>query len=165
MKFKIIPYSQIHFVAVVALIDSCFGKDYSTTKNMDAENSYGWCAVDDTDNIVGYSLLKVEGKEGFFELTVVHQDFRGNGIGTALFEERIKLSKYLNLSVLTLYHWFKMSSKEPFCAIKYGFSLSEVKLNFWLNQSLEYGYNCMECKKIPCSCKCLVYKMNLGINS
>ncbi len=134
---------------------------YSLSKDIHAENNYAWCAVDDAKNLIGFTLLKIEGKNGIFELTVVDELHRRKGVGTSLFKERIKKAIFLGLEKITLNHWLKKNSKQPFCALKLGFSFSEIKSNYWSTQSMVFGYNCVECKELPCVCECHVYVMRL----
>tara|TARA_Y100000739_G_C20525612_1_gene426373 strand:+ start:360 stop:857 length:498 start_codon:yes stop_codon:yes gene_type:complete len=162
VNFEIIPYSKKHFTSITLLIDVNFGMGYSLSKNINVENNFAWCAVNETKKIIGFSLLKVEGKTGFFELTVVDELYRRKGVGTSLFNERIKKSQLLGLKKIILNHWLKNNSQEPSYALKLGFSLSAVKNNYWSTQSLIFGYNCIECEKLPCVCKCHVYEMTLG---
>ena len=138
---------------------------YSLSKDIHAENNFAWCAIDATGKLIGFSLLKVEGKKGIFELTVVDEFHREKGVGTHLFNERIKKAKLLSLEKITLNHWLKSDSKKPFCAEKFGFYLSEVRCNYWSTQSMVFGYNCVECNQLPCVCECHVYEMNLGGNA
>ena len=52
--------------------------------------------------------------------------------------------------------------KRGYSAVKLGFSLSEIKNNYWSTQSMVFGYNCIECNQLPCVCECHVYVMKLG---
>ncbi|MBK21945.1 MAG: hypothetical protein CMP63_06505 [Flavobacteriales bacterium] len=162
MKYKIIPYSKKYFNSITNLIDTDFGMGYSLSKDIHAENNFAWCAIDDSNKLIGFSLLKVEGKVAVFELTVVNELYRRNGIGTSLFSQRIKKARLLGVENITLNHWVKTNSKEPFCAVEFGFSLSEIKTNYWATQSMIFGYNCIECNQLPCVCECHVYVMKLG---
>ncbi|MAS51830.1 MAG: hypothetical protein CMD20_01370 [Flavobacteriales bacterium] len=162
MKFKIIPYSKRYFNSITNLIDTNFGMGYCLSKDIHAENNYAWCAVDDAKKLIGFTLLKVEDKKGVFELTVVDELYRRKGVGTSLFKERIKKAEFFGLEKITLNHWLKKNSKQPFCAVKLGFSLSEIKKNYWSTQSMVFGYNCIECNQLPCVCECHVYIMKLG---
>jgi len=165
LNFEIIPYSKTYFNSITHLIDVNFGMGYSLSKDIHAENNFAWCAIDATGKLIGFSLLKVEGKKGIFELTVVDEFHREKGVGTHLFNERIKKAKLLSLEKITLNHWLKSDSKKPFCAEKFGFYLSEVRCNYWSTQSMVFGYNCVECNQLPCVCECHVYEMNLGGNA
>ena len=164
MNFEIIPYSKKYFNSITSLIDDNFGVGYSLSKDIHAENNFAWCAIDDTKKLIGFTLLKVEGKTGVFELTVVDEFYRRKGVGTSLFKNRIEKSRLLELDNITLNHWLRSTSKEHFCALKFGFFLSEIKTNYWATQSMIFGYNCIECQQLPCVCKCHVYEMKLGGN-
>lgn len=162
MNFEIIPYSKKFSDSINRLIDSCFGIGYSLTVKINQEGKFSWCALNEVNELIGFTLLKVEDTKGFFELTAVDRAYRGLGVGTALFEQRIKYSKFLSLDNIVLYHWFRPNYKKPFCALKYGFYVSQIKMNYWVTQSLAFGYTCLECKQVPCICKCIVYEMQLG---
>ena len=162
MNYKIIPYSKTYFRSITHLIDVNFGLGYFLSKDIHAENNFAWCAIDADEKLIGFSLLKVEGKTCVFELTIVDELFREKGVGTRLFRERIEKAKILGLEKIKLNHWLKSDSKKPFCAEKFGFSLSEIKFNYWSTQSMVFGYNCVECNQLPCVCECHVYEMNLG---
>tara|TARA_Y100000589_G_scaffold295817_1_gene302524 strand:+ start:1166 stop:1654 length:489 start_codon:yes stop_codon:yes gene_type:complete len=162
LNFEIIPYSKKFSDSINRLIDSCFGVGYSLSVNFNQEGKLAWCALNEVNELIGFTLLKVEDTRGVFELIVVDKSYRGLGLGTALFEQRIKHARYMSLDNIVLYHWFRPSSQEPFCALKFGFYASQIKMNHWTDQSLAFGYTCLECKRQPCICICIVYEMQLG---
>lgn len=164
LSFEIIPYSKKYFDSVSALIDSCFGSGYSLSVNIHRKDKLSWCALNDANELIGFSLLKVEDKKGVFELTVVDAAYRGIGVGTSLFDRRISMAKSLGLKNIVLYHWFRPNYVKPFCALKYGFYPAEIKMNYWFKQSLSFGYACLECMQLPCVCNCIVYKLRLVLD-
>tara|TARA_B100001769_G_C21990335_1_gene532278 strand:- start:147 stop:653 length:507 start_codon:yes stop_codon:yes gene_type:complete len=164
LSFEIIPYSKKYYDSVNALIDSCFGNGYSISVKIHHKDKLSWCALNDAKELIGFSLLKVDGSKGVFELTAVDPAYRGIGVGTSLFDRRINRARSLGLKDLVLYHWYRPFHKKPFCALKYGFYPAEIKINYWFKQSLAFGYACLECKQLPCLCNCVVYKLRLVLD-
>jgi len=159
MNYKIVPYSLSFEKSVKKLIDDNFGVGFSVSKKM--EEYYCWCAINESSELVGFASLKPLGGIALLDLIVVKKGFRGRGIGTSLFETKMKEAERLNLFQFVVNHWVRDGEEKPFCALDFGFELKESIPNYWGEDSLSLNYECLECKNIPCNCRCDVYILNL----
>ena len=158
---KIVRYQTSFYKSVSQLIDSNFGIGYCRSKKI--ERNFSWCAFNENNEIVGFSSLLVEKKNGIFDLIVVEKKSRGKKIAKDLFAIRLAKAKQLRLEKIIINHWVKKEAIRPFYAESCGFKFTKRNINYWAEESELLSYQCFECCKLPCRCVCNTYTLILVI--
>ena len=159
-KFLIKDFQKSDEQEVKLLVNQVFGKLYTDAKPQLFQQSILLVARVE-NNIVGFCAgNELKNKTGLLDLLVVHPDFQRQGIGTELFKARMAAFSTLNITHFKFYHWVKKQRPHPYIAIAHGFKLKEILPNYWLRESLKFGYHCKECGPPPCKCICRLYEKN-----
>ncbi len=156
---KIVKYQTKFYKSVSQLIDSNFGVGYCSSKKI--EVNFSWCAINENNEIVGFSSLLVEKQEVIFDLIVVEKKSRGKNIAKDLFAVRFAKAKQLRLKKIIINHWVKKEALKPFYAESLGFKFTKRSINYWAEESTLLKYHCLECDKFPCRCVCDTYTLIL----
>ena len=151
---EVIEYDNKFEKKVQDLIDRNFGDGYSSVKKLIGPNIKSFVAMSG-ENVIGYTSAIIQKKETILDLIVVHEKYRNLGIGERLFKVRLDTlngNRYFRIN-----HWIREISPKPFCAEKYGFKKKEILNSFWKDSSIRDNYECLECLRVPCRCKCAIY--------
>lgn len=159
-KLHVHEFKKSDQLDVITLVNQLFGKSFTESKPQLFEQSILLVARVE-NNIVGFCAgNELKNKTGLLDLLVVHPDFQRQGIGTALFKARMAAFSTLQITRFKFYHWVKKQRPHPYIAIAHGFKLKEILPNYWLRESLKFGYHCKECGPPPCKCICRLYEKN-----
>lgn len=135
----------------VGLVDEAFAAGYF--KNHLEEIDCAWIALDG-DKVVGWAAVCTDRhehspSEGMLKCLVVHQDYRGQGIGKRLTEERLK---YLEKDCFLIwsYAWVRPNGECMSCKNleNFGFRLHKELPDYYNNTR-------SKCKYCGGNCKCV----------
>jgi N-acetylglutamate synthase-like GNAT family acetyltransferase len=150
-------FTQKDNYEVTQLINKAFGNSYILSKSNLFELPILLVAVVNS-KIVGFcSGDIVSNHVGLLDMLMVHSKFTKQGIGTALFKERMEQFSKMKVTNFTLLHWIKKEQPMPHIAINHGFILKESVPDYWSKASVNINYNCAECGPPPCTCSCAIY--------
>ena len=154
IKYIALPNPNInmgHVYQARELVDTSFAVGYFN-HHLD-EIDCAWVALDD-DKVIGWAAVtaKFDGhfnaKEGTLRCIVVHPDYRGQGVGRRLTEERLK---YLDdKHMIWSYAWVRPDGRCMSCKNleNFGFRLHE-------ELSDHYSRTRESCKYCGANCKCV----------
>ena len=159
IKYVALPNPSItmnHIYQATTLVDDSFAGGYF--KNHLDEVECAWVALDG-DKVVGWAAVST--KHNVFHFSeicilrclVVHPDYRGQGIGKRLTEERLK---YLdNCELIISYAWVRPDGRCMSCKNleNFGFELQEELKDYYNNTR----NNCKYCGS-NCSCVARLYR-------
>lgn len=158
IKYIALPNPSItmkHIYEARDIVDDTFAAGYFNI-HLDEINC-AWVALDG-DKVVGWAAVVVEfdevfnAKEGTLRCVAVHPDYRGQGIGKRLTEERLK---YLGDCFLVWsYAWVRPDGRCMSCKNleNFGFVLQEELDDYYSNTRM----NCKYCGT-GCQCKARLY--------
>ena len=113
------------------------------------------CGYDGEDPTEYLSMDVDVEANSLLEKNAVHPDFRGEGIGTLLTEERLKRLEQSTIAE----SWMRTGSPDSTIILeKLGFKLVRKEEDRWYDESIEAGDPnfCPDCGKV-CYCDCAVY--------
>lgn len=176
-------FTESDFKKITQLADGRLGKDYLTAKELQTyvkkRNKIGIVALLN-DKIVGFALAQlcdtktlleevVDKREwfqetfkqakyiGLFKTVAVDENYSGRGIGSALISYRMEAMRKKTNHLLVISWVRKQQSIIGHLFEKKGFTLRKQIDNYWKNDSIEKGYNCIVCGEPPCRCSAKVY--------
>ena len=145
--------SSIYANQARLLVDEAFGRGTFYKQSWD-DSICKWLVIDDNNKVAGYCSAQVqqEGLLGILKTSVVHPDFRKNGIGDLMVKHRLKWLQEQEVQTIKSYAWFvdgivpaqKMlmnNNFEPWGDIK-----------GWWNSDHNWDYPCSVCGS---NCKCV----------
>lgn len=186
---KIIPYIRQYresdIAQIVALSDKEFGTGYLTLEHLKSflGSDTRFCFVVDLDSvIIGFSLFEVcdtdqihenniiippeyvteDGLYGLVKTIAVETEYRFQGIGTTLV--RVSLNQLKELTRIFVSVVWDKANNQKFTRIfdEIEMSFTQQIKNYWIQDSMLKGYNCVYCGLPPCKCNARIYFLNLN---
>jgi ribosomal protein S18 acetylase RimI-like enzyme len=177
------PITEADFSDVLSIANKRLGEDYlnltDLTVYLNNENKIGLVALVNNE-IAGFALAQICNLEETMDLILADRDwfklqfsnattigilktiavdikYSTLGIGTALTEHRIKLLKEKSNLILAFSWEQKQNDTNTKILEKFGLTLKRTIPNYWMEDSLQKGYNCKICGAPPCKCNALIY--------
>lgn len=182
-SYHITALTKKHFKEVELLSNKTLGNDYLKNEIYSSpkpKNQIFRIAIDDQNNLLGFSLsyylsydqfMEFTGiapkhiaftnqKIGFLKSEAVDTPFRKKGIGHDLMDDAICLMKNHGVTQVygTAWHGKGYNTSKTILE-RYGFIKKAILPMFWHKESLEKIYDCPVCGKPPCMCNALLYKL------
>ena len=141
------------FAQAKQFVDEAFGKGTFYKQACD-DGTYQWLVVNGDGIITGYCSAQIHqvGLVGVLKTSVVHPDFRKNGIGDLMVKHRIKWLQEQNVQIIKCYAWF-VNGVVPAqkMLINNGFEPWGDIHGYW-NKDHNWDYPCSVCGT---NCKCV----------
>ena len=153
--------SSIYANQARLLVDEAFGIGTFYKQSWD-DSIFKWLVINDNNKVVGYCSAQIqqEGLLGILKTSVVHPDFRKNGIGDLMVKHRLKWLQEQDVQTIKSYAWFvdgfvpaqKMlmnNNFEPWGDIK-----------GWWSSDHNWDYPCSVCgSKCKCVARIFIHKV------
>lgn len=100
---------------------------------------------------------------GSFSTLSVHEQFQGRGLGKRLSQRRLEWLMERECDVILGVSWVSglpHTSNRVFEAI--GFKAVKAVSNFYRDSSLKHPFSCPGCRKSPCMCSAVLYRLDLS---
>jgi hypothetical protein len=167
------------------LADESFGKDYITTNDilsyLNSTHKFAFCLFDNqefigflflktysNDTIQNYFLTQKEWFTNYFKSTKViavvtqialTKEYRLQGLSQLLFNSSIDFIKPKCNTIISIC-WVKDETNNmKFLLQNHGFKNIKTLPNYWLQDSIEKGYQCEICGIPPCKCNAEVFEL------
>ena len=100
---------------------------------------------------------------GITNTITIKNEFKGLGIGTAIFKQFIAFFERKNVQIITAFAW---KSKEGFnmegIFKKHNFPIVKTIKNYWKLDSIEKKYGCPSCGDLPpCLCTAVIFSKTI----
>ena len=181
-KIEIQSFGKAHISAAKEVFDLQFGKDYLSTSDLETylNHSYkGWVALEN-GVLIGVALAAIGTAKDlsthflvgvdWFRDTFGHFDnialrkhlaidpkWVGQGVGRQLVEFGIhELSSIVDVIVSVVWKESAAQSLGNILQSLGSYPIHQID-DYWKQDSLDKGYTCPGCQKMPCSCAMLVF--------
>jgi ribosomal protein S18 acetylase RimI-like enzyme len=149
IKYIALPNPTIsmgHIYQAADIVDSAFAAGYFN--NHLNEIQCAWVALDE-DKVVGWAAVSLTFTDCILRCIAVHPDYRGQGIGKRLTEERLKYLDYCGCHDVISYAWVRPDGTCMSCKNleNFGFKLKK-ELDDYYNETR------MKCKYCGTGCQC-----------
>ena len=176
------PLTQEHLVEVLALSEEQMGKGFLSQETLlqyiNQPNHFGQVVVEE-GRVLGFSLMEIVDRValskrmkiaeqwflayfaayeqlGYRSLTAVATRVQGQGIGSLLVREGLKLLAK-HVSVVVCDAWQSVHPSAGHVLLNNGYQALRAFPNFWKEESLQEGYDCAHCGTPPCQCAATIY--------
>lgn len=107
--------------------------------------------------------LELDGKKvGSFSTLAVIESLQGQGIGQRISHERLQWIKEQGCEVVLGISWVsKLSHTSDRVFEKLGFKSIKRQDDFFKESSLKKPFDCPGCRKAPCECAAILYRLDL----
>ena len=183
MEIKPIKLTDVDFIKKLA--DESFGASYITTdhilSHLDSTDKFAFCLFDkqeligflflktySNDTIQNYFLTQQEWFTNYFKSTKViavvtqialTKEHRLLGLSKLLFNSSIDFIKPKCNTIISIC-WVKDETNNmKFLLLNNGFTNIKTLSNYWLQDSIEKGYQCEICGTPPCKCGAEVFEL------
>lgn len=183
MEIKPIKLTDVDFIKKLA--DESFGASYITTdhilSHLDSTDKFAFCLFDKqeligflflktytNDTIQNYFLTQKEWFTNYFKSTKViavvtqialTKEYRLLGLSKLLFNSSIDFIKPKCNTIISIC-WVKDEMNNmKFLLLNNGFKSIKTLSNYWLQDSIEKGYQCKICGSPPCQCSAEVFEL------
>jgi len=183
MDVRLMQNKEVSLIKKLA--DESFGKDYITIKSiishLNSTNKFAFCLFDNqkfigflflktysNDTIQNYFLTQKEWFTNYFKSTKViavvtqialTKEHRLLGLSKLLFNSSIDFIKPKCNTIISIC-WVKDEMNNmKFLLLNNGFKNIKTLSNYWLQDSIEKGYQCEICGTPPCQCGAEVFEL------
>jgi GNAT superfamily N-acetyltransferase len=149
---------------LISLIDINFGKGYSSAYFEKGELKSGYVFLSNEEQSAylifseakDQSYLNIETTNAYvLNLAVVDKSAQGQGKGSELL--KFFLQRYSSHDIYIPLWIYDHSDKLMHWFIKHGAELLQSFNEYWKQDSLEKGYECLQCGAPPCLCRMDLY--------
>ena len=183
MNVRLMQNNEVSLIKKLA--DESFGKDYITTNDilsyLNSTHKFAFCLFDNqgfigflflktysNDTIQNYFLTQKEWFTNYFkstkEIAVVTQialtkEHRLLGLSKLLFNSSIDFIKPKCNTIISICWVKEEMNNMKFLLLNNGFKTIKTLQNYWLQDSIEKGYQCEICGTPPCQCNAEVFEL------
>jgi len=186
MTNTIKPLKKLHYPAIIAIADQCFGPDYLSIEYLEKYELWSSQSliIQLGSSIIGFCMTYVyHSPEDLFFLDIseltshlnqvnypgsiiktiaILPEYQLKGYGTQLINST--LNRLLDQECKTvLYPAWIENNRQPFTnkLETIGFKPLVHLNNYWRKESIEKNYHCIRCGEPPCSCSMTLYLLEL----
>jgi predicted N-acetyltransferase YhbS len=184
-SFEIASHSESNVQGVIALSDDELGKDYfsqdSLSDLMKKEGMVLSVALNSSGKVIGFILgfvarqseiqtflKKIKPVElraginaekiGVLKTMAISNDYKGQGIGTALIKDCISKLEMKGVSLICALAWqCEKGINVGHILENEHFEIRHELKKYWAEDSIQRNYNCPECGEPPCNCSAVIY--------
>lgn len=182
LNWTVVPLEAAHAAAVLDIADAQLGAGYLSPAQLErhyqAPDAFGQVVLDE-GRVLGFSLMDIRSRAalaqhfhtvggwfdayfaaydriGYRSVTAVAPSAQGQGVGSALVREGLRLLRE-QVPVVVCDAWQAEHTPIVRVLTRHGYRLLRTVPNFWTAQSLEETYACATCGAPPCHCTAGVY--------
>ncbi|MFK7797149.1 MAG: hypothetical protein AB8E82_06820 [Aureispira sp.] len=184
ISYTTVILTSEHIDAVLALSDEQMGKGFlskQTIRQYIRQANYFGQVVVENGRVLGFSLMEIVERAqlakrlksaeqwflayfaayerlGYRSLTAVASHAQGQGIGSHLVQEGLKmLAKKVPVVVCEAWQSNQPSAGRSNVFLDNGYKALKVCSNFWKEESVQKKYTCSICGTPPCQCTAVIY--------